>query len=85
MAELAGIKLESTRTKKKTLEPLQCSRCQFINSPTSRFCNNCGLELSKEAIDEVNIAKQQAEMLPEYKLIMKEFEEKIKNIQFSEG
>lgn len=85
MAELAGIKLESTRTKKKTLEPLQCSRCQFINAPTSRFCNNCGLELSKEAVDKKQIAKKHAELLPEYQELVKEFEEKMRKIQYSEG
>ncbi|UUX93226.1 site-specific integrase [Methanoplanus endosymbiosus] len=80
MAKLAGIKLSSGRCRRKTLEPLQCSRCQTINPPTQRFCGTCGLELTVEAVDEAKIAKEQAEMLPEYQELMKEFEDKLRRL-----
>ncbi|MCK9593402.1 MAG: hypothetical protein M0Q91_15460, partial [Methanoregula sp.] len=73
------------------LEPRQCPRCFTVNGPTLSFCGNCGLELTEEAIDKVNQAKQQAELLPEYAALLDKFKTELlvmqagKNIDKKKG
>jgi integrase/recombinase XerD len=40
----------------------ECSRCEKINGPTSKFCSHCGMVLSLEAAKEVQEYEQK---LPE--------------------
>ena len=41
-------------------------RCYTVNGPTQNFCGECGLELTKQAVEDVKIAEEQAELTPEY-------------------
>lgn len=40
--------------REKRLEPIQCPQCKEINSPTAKFCAECGFELTEEARVEKN-------------------------------
>jgi integrase len=79
MARIAGVQIEDT-TRSKVLEPRQCPRCGMINGPTLEWCSVCGLELTAEAREKVKIATEQAEALPEYKMLLQRMEEMQKEI-----
>jgi len=34
--------------KEEELKPVECPRCQYVNSPVSRYCGRCGLILDEE-------------------------------------
>ncbi len=91
VAEKAGVTPKDELSRSKALEPRQCPRCFTVNGPTLSFCGNCGLELTEEAIDKVNQAKQQAELLPEYAALLDKFKTELlvmqagKNIDKKKG
>jgi hypothetical protein len=45
------------------LQPISCSRCGFVNSPVSKFCNRCGLGLDIKAMAEMDERKERVEQL----------------------
>lgn len=55
----AGIIIPEQQQKSESLSPRQCFRCYTINSPTQRFCGECGFELTAEARGEFQSADQQ--------------------------
>ncbi len=40
-----------------------------MNGPTVNFCGRCGLELTKQAVEDVKLAEDQAELTPEYQAL----------------
>jgi len=74
MARLAGVQIEEI-PRSKVLEPRQCPRCGHINPPTLQWCAVCCIELTEEARQKVKTATEQAELLPEYKILMQRVEE----------
>lgn len=46
--------VDKKATNGRRLEPRQCPRCGEINSPTAKFCAECGLQLTEEAAAEVD-------------------------------
>lgn len=53
--------VDKKATKEKRLEPRQCSRCGEINSPVAKFCAECGLQLTEEAVAEVDRLEVESE------------------------
>ena len=45
----AGIITEDERNKDNALNPRQCPHCGKVHTPTTKFCNDCGTALTKEA------------------------------------
>jgi predicted amidophosphoribosyltransferase len=62
------------------LEPRQCPRCYTVNGPTQNFCGECGLELTKQAVEDVKIAEQQAELTPEYQALYDKIMRDLQNL-----
>lgn len=79
VAERSGIKTPAKRQKR--LEARQCSKCNTINRPTDNYCSTCGLPLTGEAAVSLETANRAAELLPEYKTLLNEFEEKLRQMQ----
>jgi integrase/recombinase XerD len=48
MLSRAGITTVETK-KDESLKPRQCSHCGTVNTPTAKFCDECGTPLTKEA------------------------------------
>jgi hypothetical protein len=40
-----------------------------VNGPTVNFCGKCGFQLTLKAVEDVQIAEEQAELTPEYQAI----------------
>ncbi|HJJ32676.1 MAG TPA: tyrosine-type recombinase/integrase [Methanocorpusculum sp.] len=60
MAELHGIERPKTdicRKYERTLEPRQCHRCGTINTPTAIYCEVCGMPLTKDGIESIEMRK----------------------------
>lgn len=47
----AGIITEDEKNKDESLKPRQCPHCGKVHTPTTRFCDECGAGLTKEAIE----------------------------------
>jgi site-specific recombinase XerD len=73
MARLAGVQIDE-KPRSKILEPRQCPRCGTIAGPTQEWCPVCSLELTPEARERIKTATQQAELLPEYQILVKQME-----------
>ena len=67
MAEIAGVAPPEERRRSKALEPVQCPRCAEINTPGTRYCRQCGLGLTEEAVAEVADMTGKIEALPAFK------------------
>ncbi len=50
------------KEKESQLQPLVCSRCDFTNSPLSKFCNRCGFGLDLKSVIEIDRAKDRYEI-----------------------
>lgn len=81
IAEKAGIVAPDSRKKFTSLEPRQCPRCFTVNGPTQGFCGTCGLELTEEAMNKVNQAKEQVELQPEYQALLDKFKTELLQMQ----
>lgn len=53
--------VDKKTSNEKRLEPRQCSRCGEINSPLAKFCAQCGLSLTEEAVAEVDRLEVESE------------------------
>lgn len=53
--------VDKKASQEKRLEPRQCSRCGEINSPVAKFCAQCGLQLTEDAIAEVDRLEVESE------------------------
>lgn len=56
IAELNGIIPPDARDpqdNRRKMRPIQCSRCATVNSPTLKFCGNCGAPLVPDAVEKV--------------------------------
>jgi predicted amidophosphoribosyltransferase len=73
MARLAGVQIDA-KPRSKILEPRQCPRCGTIAGPTQQWCPVCAIELTPEARQKIKVATEQAELLPEYKMILEKME-----------
>jgi site-specific recombinase XerD len=69
IAAMAGVKPPAAKEAAECLEPRQCPRCYTVNGPTVNFCGRCGLELTMQAVEDVRIAEEQAELTPEYQAL----------------
>lgn len=67
MAELNGIVTPDETPTSHALDPKQCPRCKTINPPTQRYCGECGLGLTEEAVAEVTDMAGRIEALPAFK------------------
>lgn len=63
--------VDKKATQEKRLEPRQCPRCKEINSPTAKYCAECGLELTDEARAESQDARQQIIHHPELRAALR--------------
>lgn len=52
ISEAYGL-VDKKATNGKRIEPRQCPRCGEVNSPTAKFCAECGMSLTPEAAAEV--------------------------------
>ena len=85
VAKMYGIKIQTKEEKKKIgLQPRQCERCATINSPTSKYCEECGAPLTDEGIDKTELNKKELlEMLKdvnvmmEFQRILSEYQSKV--------
>ena len=68
-ARLAGVQIDA-KPRSKILEPRQCPRCGTIAGPTQQWCPVCSIGLTPEANQKVKVATEQAELLPEYKMLL---------------
>jgi len=57
MLSRAGITTKETK-KDESLKPRQCPHCGKVNTPTSRFCDDCGTSLTEEAKEQVQSDEQ---------------------------
>lgn len=64
-----GIKPLEAKEKAECLEPRQCPRCFTVNPPTHDHCSKCGYALTLQAVEDVRIAEEQAELTPEYQRV----------------
>jgi len=51
IAELNGVSIPDTpsdKKRKRAMSPLQCPRCATVNSPTMKYCGNCGAPLTAD-------------------------------------
>lgn len=80
IAAMAGVKPPAAKEAAECLEPRQCPRCYTVNGPTQNFCGECGLELTKQAVEDVKIAEQQAELTPEYQALYDKIMRDLKNL-----
>lgn len=64
-----GIKPPAAKEQAECLEPRQCPRCYTVNAPTHDFCSKCGFALTAQAVEDVRIAEEQAELTPEYQAV----------------
>ncbi len=80
IASMAGVKPPAAKEAAECLEPRQCPRCYTVNGPTQNFCGECGLELTKQAVEDVKIAEQQAELTPEYQALYDKIMRDLKNL-----
>lgn len=80
IASMAGVKPPAAKEAAECLEPRQCPRCYTVNGPTLKFCGECGLELTKQAVEDVKIAEQQAELTPEYQALYDKIMRDLKNL-----
>jgi site-specific recombinase XerD len=55
-----------------SLDPVQCTRCYSINTPTARYCNSCGLELTADAVHEKQSAEEQIWSDPAFRAAVEE-------------
>jgi integrase/recombinase XerD len=69
IAAMAGVKPPAAKEAAECLEPRQCPRCYTVNGPTVNFCGRCGLELTMQAVEDVKLAEDQAELTPEYQAL----------------
>lgn len=51
-----------------------------MNGPTQNFCGECGLELTKQAVEDVKIAEQQAELTPEFQALYDKIMRDLQNL-----
>lgn len=80
--EKAGVKLSrKKRERSKVLDPITCPHCGDINPPGKEFCGHCGQGLTEEARDKVRLAERQAELLPEYEMLLNKFKQELLAIQ----
>ena len=71
-------------TKKERINPIgpePCPVCHFVNSGMFDYCGKCGNPLSGEAVDKLKQATQQAELLPEYQIILNKFRAELQDLQ----
>lgn len=61
--------------------PRPCAICGTVHGPDDDFCRKCGTPLSEAVIDELRVAEEQAVLLPEYQVLLKEFEDRLRNMQ----
>jgi integrase/recombinase XerD len=80
IASMAGVKPPAAKEAAECLEPRQCPRCYTVNGPTQNFCGECGLELTKQAVEDVKIAEEQAELTPEYQALYDKIMRDLKNL-----
>ena len=66
MLAKAGVKKKKT-VDENPLAPRPCGRCHFVNPPTARFCNSCGLELREEVARSKDETRRKIEDTPEFK------------------
>ena len=78
-ARVAGVEIDDT-PKSRVLEPRQCPHCGTVAAPTQTWCPACGTALTKEAQDKIKVATEQAEQLPEFKVLLQRMEEMQKEI-----
>ena len=69
IASMNGVKPPAAKEAAECLEPRQCARCYTVNGPTVDFCAKCGLQLTLKAVEDVQIAEEQAELTPEYQAV----------------
>lgn len=82
--ERYGIETEPKKKKdRKTFGPRQCKLCGHVNVPTNKFCGKCAAPLTMEVAGTLKEAEKQAELQPEYKELLEEFEAKLRSIQQS--
>jgi hypothetical protein len=48
-----GIKVKDEEGQKSNLQPIKCSRCNYINEATNQFCKHCGLVLDEEKRNDI--------------------------------
>lgn len=48
-----GLSIQKEKEESTKVQPKKCVRCCYMNSPTSKFCNRCGLPLDAVAALEV--------------------------------
>ena len=53
-----GLEFQKEAPKEPPLKPLNCLRCQNVNSATNRFCNVCGMILDKKMQNQVLVEDQ---------------------------
>lgn len=59
MLSRVGVKRKKAVTE-NPLAPRPCGRCHFVNTPTARFCSECGFGLTEEAVNSLEHAKSLA-------------------------
>lgn len=59
--KLSGLKVDEKNENKEEFKLKECQRCSNRNSPTSRFCNKCGLPVDIETT--MKVMKSEEELL----------------------
>lgn len=78
----AGVDLEDTELgEAPVLKPLPCSRCHYVNQPTSKFCAKCGLPLTEESALNLQDMITEIESDEQYKKIVDEVMKRLKSNQ----
>ena len=57
--EMYGLR-ENEEKEIERFKPIDCPRCNTVNDPAARFCDNCGLGLDEKSILEYDQKKQEA-------------------------
>ncbi len=78
--EIEGVKPEE-ETAPDPMATVICPRCKKPNSPDARFCMVCSMAMTDQVAQELQEAQQQAELQPEYQILVEKFKNELAMMQ----